>query len=162
MQFLRLVLAVAIVKRAYLVRLYAGAYAPAIFLERMIKMLQAYSLNVTVPTDSAVPFNNVSVKKGCTVNMNGVSSIELNKCGVYMVSVDSSAVAASTLQLFKNGIAQAQAQATGTTPSFVSLIQVPQNNSCCCCSEPTVIQVKNVGDASATLSDANIVVTKVC
>ena len=76
-------------------------------------MLQAYSLNVTVPTDSAVPFNNVSVKKGCTVNMNGVSSIELNKCGVYMVNCEASSATSTSLQVFKDGVAQPQAQSVG-------------------------------------------------
>ena len=36
-------------------------------------MLEAYSLNVTVPADSAVPFNNVTIRKGCTAELNGVS-----------------------------------------------------------------------------------------
>ena len=125
-------------------------------------MLEAYSLNVTVPADSAVPFNNVTLKKGCTVDLNGVATIELNKCGVYMVEVDASASAASTIQLFKEGVAQAQAQSTGTSPSFVTLVQVSENNSKCCCSSPTNIQVKNAGTASATFTDVNVVVTKVC
>jgi len=125
-------------------------------------MLEAYSLNVTVPTDSAIPFNNVTIRKGCTVELNGVSTIELNKCGVYMVEVDASSAAATTIQLFKEGVAQAQAQSTGTSPSFTTLVQVSENNSKCCCSSPTNIQIRNAGDASATFTDVNVVVTKVC
>ena len=125
-------------------------------------MLEVYSLNATVPASSAIPFNNVSLKKGCTATLNGVSTIELNKCGVYMVSCDASASASTTLQLFKDGVAQNQGQSTGSSPSFSTLVQVPQNNSCCACSEPTTIQVRNVGTSSVTLSDVNVCVTKIC
>ena len=125
-------------------------------------MLEAYSLNVTVPADSAIPFNNVTLEKGCTAKLNGVSTIELNKCGVYMVEVDASSSAASTIQLFKDGVAQPQAQSTGTSPSFTTLVQVSENNTRCCCTSPTNLQVKNAGDASATLTNVNVVVTKVC
>ena len=54
-------------------------------------MLEGYSLNVAVGADTAVPFNNVTVEKGCTAKMVSPSSIALNKCGVYMVSVDCTA-----------------------------------------------------------------------
>lgn len=124
-------------------------------------MLEAYSLNVTVPENAAIPFNNVSLQKGCTAVLNGTSTISLNKCGVYMIAVDTSSAAAATIQLFKNGIAQAQAQSTGTTANFVTLIQVDENNSCCPCSAPTNIQIINTGAADATFTDANITVTKV-
>lgn len=124
-------------------------------------MIEAYSLNVTVPENSAIPFNNVVLQKGCTAVLNGTSTIQLNKCGVYMVAVDCSSAAAATIQLYKNGIAQAQAISTGTTPNFVTLIQVDENNTCCPCASPTNIQVINTGDAAATFTDANITVTKV-
>lgn len=125
-------------------------------------MLQAYSLNVTVASDTAIPFNNQSIKKGCTAELNGVSTIELNKCGVYMVSCDCSSTASATIQLFKDGVALSQAQSTGTAPNFTCLVQVDKNNSCCACSSPALLQVINVGDADATFTDANIVVTKLC
>ena len=124
-------------------------------------MIQAYSLNVTVPADSSVPFNNVTLQKGCTAVLSGDSTIQLNKCGIYMVEVNASSAAAVTLQLYRNGVALPQAQSTGTSPSFTCLVQVSENNTCCPCSSPTTIQVKNAGTASATLTDVNIVVTKV-
>ena len=125
-------------------------------------MLEAYSLNVTVATDTAIPFNNTTIEKGCTAKLTAPSTIQLNKCGVYMVSFDASSATASTVQLYKNGIAQPQAQSTGTTPTFTTLVQVTENNTCACCSSPTIIQVLNVGDAEATFTDTNIVITKVC
>ena len=124
-------------------------------------MLEGYSLNVAVGADTAVPFNNVTVEKGCTATMPSPSSIALNKCGVYMVSVDCTAATTATIQLFKDGVAQAQAQGTGATPGFVTLVQVDHNNSKCCCSSPTVLSVKNTGDATVTFDNINIVVTKV-
>lgn len=124
-------------------------------------MLQAYSLNVTVPADSAVPFNNVILQKGCTAELSGDATVQLNRCGVYMVEVNASSATAATIQLFKDGVALPQAQSTGTSPSFETLVQVDKNNSCCACASPSVIQVKNAGTGSATFTDINIVVTKV-
>ena len=126
-------------------------------------MLEAYSLDVTVPAGASVPFNNVTIEKGRTAILNGVATIELNKCGVYMVECDASSATASTIQLFKDGVALPQGQSTGTSPSFMTLVQVPSNNnSNCCCSSPVTLQVKNAGTASATFTNINVVVTKVC
>lgn len=124
-------------------------------------MLEVYSLNVTAEAGSAVPLNNVTLKKGCTATLSGAATIALNKCGVYMVSVDASSAAAATIQLYKNGVAQAQAQSTGTTPGFTTLVQVEENNTCCPCSGFTGIQIVNTGAAEATFTDFNVVVTKV-
>ena len=126
-------------------------------------MLEAYSTNITVAADAVVPFNNVTVEKGCTAILSAPGTINLNKCGVYMVSFDASIAASTTFELFKDGIAQPQAQSTaGTAPGFTTLVQVDRNNCGCACSSPVTIQVKNVGTAEATVTNANIVVTKVC
>ena len=125
-------------------------------------MLEAYSLNVTAAAGAAFPLTSVSIEKGCTADLIGSGSIQLNKCGVYMVAVNGSAAAASTIQLTKNGILQPQAQSTGTSPAFYTLVQVPSNNTSCCCKAPTVITVVNPTDASETLTSLNICVTKVC
>lgn len=122
-------------------------------------MLEVFSINVDVGANSFVPLNNVSFKKGCTAELSGTSSITLNKCGVYMVSVDSSATTATTIQLYKNGVLQAQAQGTGTNPSFVTLVTVEENNTCCPCSAPVVLQIENT--TATTFNNFNVVVTKV-
>lgn len=122
-------------------------------------MLEAYSLNITAAANSNIPFNSTSMIKGCTATKPSADTINLNKCGVYMVAVDVSATASTTIQLFKDGVAQPQAQSTGQSPSFVTLVQVDHNNSCCACDSPTVIQVRNT--TAGTLTDANIVVTKI-
>ena len=123
-------------------------------------MIQAYSENVAVTALSPVPFNNIAVKKGCAEDMSGAGAINLNKRGVYMVKVDATAGASTTLQLYKDGVAMPQAQSTGTTLSFSTLVQVDKDNSNCCCSSPTPIQVMST--EAVTLANANIVVTKLC
>lgn len=123
-------------------------------------MLEAYSLNVAVAANAAIPFNNISLEKGCTARLSSPATIQLNKCGVYMVAVEASAAAAATIQLYKDDVAQPQAISTGTSPSFVTLVQVDHNNCGCACASPTLLQVKT--PAAATFTDASIVVTKVC
>ena len=123
-------------------------------------MLEAYSINAAVTAGGAVPFNSVSIEKGCTAKLTSPSTIELNKCGVYMVAVDGTAAASTTLQLSKDGTALPQAQSTGTTPSFVTLVQVPTNNTCCACSSPVTLRVLNT--VATTLTNVNVCVTKVC
>lgn len=125
-------------------------------------MIEAYSLDVTVPADTAIPFNNVTIQKGCTAIHSAPNTIQLNKKGVYMISCDASSATASTIQLYKDSVAQPQAQSVGTSPSFVTLVQVDHDNSTCCCSSPTLIQIYNTGDAEATFTSVNVVVTKVC
>ena len=134
-------------------------------------MIQSYSTNLTVDANTAIPFNNVAIKKGCSAEMAGAAAIELNKAGIYMVSVDGSITPAAagevSIQLSKNGILQPQAQAieTGALDSvtnlkFETLVQVKENNTCSCCTSPTTIQVIN--GAEGTYSNINIVVTKLC
>lgn len=122
-------------------------------------MLEVYSTEVEVAADSAVPFQNVSLKKGCTAELSGSNTITLNKCGVYMVSCDASAEASTTLQLYKDGIAQPQAQSVGVTPSFVTLVQVSDNNSCCPCASGVSLQIINT--TATTLTNVNVSVTKI-
>lgn len=122
-------------------------------------MLEAYSTNIEVAADTAIPFNSVSLQKGCTATKPSTDTIHLNKCGVYMVAVNASATAPTTIQLVKDGVLQPQAQSTGQSPSFVTLVQVDHNNSCCACDSPTTLQVVNT--TAGTFTNANITITKV-
>lgn len=122
-------------------------------------MIQAYSNDITVTANQAIPFNSVSLVKGCTATQTGVSTFALNKCGVYEVCVGVSASASDTIQLYKNGVAVSEATSTGTNPGFTTLVQVDHdNNPCCACSSPVTVQV--VSTSAATISDASIVITK--
>lgn len=122
-------------------------------------MLQVYSINQAVSANGVVPFNNVVIDKGCAENLSGVGTIELNKSGVYKVTVDGVASTATTLQLFKNGVALPQAQSTGTTLAFTTFVQVVNNNcNCNICSSPVTLQVKNTTET--TLTNVNITVDK--
>lgn len=135
-------------------------------------MLEVYSLNVEVAENSAIPLNNVSIQKGCTAVNSAPATIQLDRCGVYMVSCDCSAVPEDAglmaIQMYKNGVAQPQAQASSTgetgdttTMGFQTLVQVSENNTNCCCSSPTLLQIFNVG-VEATYSNINVCVTKIC
>ena len=123
-------------------------------------MLEIYSLNVTAAAGAAFPLTNTVLQKGQTVVLSGAGTLQFNKCGIYMLSVNGSAAASVTVQAMKDGVLLPQAQATGTNPSFLTLIQVPENNTNCPCSIPTTVQIINSGDAAATLTDLNVVVTK--
>lgn len=123
-------------------------------------MLESYSLNLTVAANAAIPFNNDTILKGNTVTHTSPATIDLNKCGVYMIAFDGTAGTSTTVQLYKDGVAQPQAQSTGTNVSFVTLVQVDHNNSNCCCSSPTLLRVVNT--TAGTFTNANICVTKIC
>ena len=124
-------------------------------------MIQAYSQNITVNAMQAIPFNSVSIQKGCTATQNGATTFNLNKCGVYEVTCGVSAAATETIQLYKDGVPVAEARRTGNSPNFTTLVQVNHNNNpCCACDSPTSLQIMSV--TAATLADASIVITKLC
>lgn len=123
-------------------------------------MLEIFGANIPVVANTPVAFNNVSVKKGCTAELESPSTIQLNKCGVYMVEFNASSATALTIQMSKDGVLQPQAQSTGTNPSFTTLVQVDRNNSNCCCSSP--VEIGFIPSADGTLTDANVCVTKIC
>ena len=125
-------------------------------------MLEIYSLNTTAGAGASFPLTNTVISKGTSAILNGTNEIQLNKCGVYMISCDASSAAAVTIQLAKNGVLQPQAQSVGDTLSFVTLVQVSENNTSCPCTSPTLLTIVNPTDASETLLNLNIVVTKIC
>lgn len=135
-------------------------------------MIQAYSNNISVPANTAVPFNNVKIKKGCTAALSGPATFQLNKRGVYCVKLDAYGEAAAageiSLQLYKNGVAQPDAisQATGAvgendTLHFSTLVQVEQDNTPCCCTGPVNLNVVT-GDTGINGMHINVVITKMC
>ena len=124
-------------------------------------MIEAYSQNISVSAMQAIPFNNVTIKKGSTAEQTGAATFALNKCGVYMVSCGVSAAATETIQLYKDGVPVSEARRTGNSPGFTTLVQVDRNNSsCCACDSPVTLQVMSL--TTATLADAVITITKVC
>ena len=56
-------------------------------------MTEAYCSNAVVGANSPIPFNNISIQKGCTSILSAPGTIQLNKKGVYMVDVNTSAIA---------------------------------------------------------------------
>lgn len=123
-------------------------------------MLQAYSINIDAGADTIIPFNNISIDKGCAEKLTGVGTIELERAGAYLVNVNGSASASTTIQLLRNGVALPQAQSTGESVSFSTFIQVPNNNcNCNCKTSPVTIQVHNL--TAVTFTNINIVVEKI-
>lgn len=124
-------------------------------------MLQAYSNNITVEANQAIPFNNTQLLKGCTAAHNSPATFELNKCGTYLVTFNGSAATDVTAQAFVNGVARPGAQGIGPAVAFSDTVVVP-NNNCKCnpCTSPTIVQVKNTGAAAETFDVANIIITK--
>lgn len=138
-------------------------------------MIQAYSENIVLTTPSAVPFNNVSKLKGCTTILTAPATFEFDRYGVYVAHVDASVSGAGevTLQLYQNGVALPEAQATVTLTadtlqnvSFETLVTVAENNTRCCCTSPTLLQLRVTTTADApievTFENVNMVVTKLC
>lgn len=137
-------------------------------------MIEAYSSNITVLANQPVPFNSVSIAKGCCVTQRALNTFVFNECGVYEVHFDASAAVSGAdaeniqLQLYKDGVPQPQANtianSTSTTDveamGFTTFVQVPKDNIPCCGSTPTTIQIMN-GAAEAVLTTANITIRKV-
>ena len=136
-------------------------------------MIQAYSNNINVSANTAIPLNNVKIRKGCNESLAAPATIQLNKRGVYVVSVDAYGSAAApgeiSVQLVKNGIPQPSAISQASVASansivafgFEDLVQVPQDNNACCCTSPTELSVVS-GDTNITGLHINVVVTKLC
>lgn len=118
-------------------------------------MLEVYSKNLTTATGESISLNNIALLKGTSAQIIGSNTIQLNKCGIYEITVTDNVVGSGTgeiiVQMQKNGVLQPQAimstAATGqTNMSFSTLIQVPQNNNVNCpCSTPTTINFVNTG-----------------
>ena len=51
-------------------------------------MLQAYSSNIDVAANAVCPLNSAVIDKGCAETLAGAGTIELNRCGVYLVECD--------------------------------------------------------------------------
>lgn len=135
-------------------------------------MIQIYSTNINVPAETAVPLNNVKIRKGCTAVNVSPTTIQLNKRGVYMVHVDAFGEAAAagdiTLQLQRNGqpVPAAISTVTGAvgeidTLHFEDLVQVSEDNTSCCCTSPTELQIVT-GDVGINGLHINVIVTKLC
>lgn len=141
-------------------------------------MIECYSNSISVNTGEAITFNNVALRKGCTVDVSG-ASIQFNKPGIYEVTVHGSAVAPSAsssaaadvaIQLRKEGNVQPQAYNKATANAatdvqsvgFTSLVKVDRQGcgTCNCCESPVTCSVVNTG-APASFENVAVVVTKI-
>ena len=128
--------------------------------ERNDNMIEAYSSNITVTANQAIPFNNLVLKKGCTVALITPTTIQFNKCGIYCVACDVSAGTSSTITLYKDGVAQPWTSSEGVTPHIYTYVVVEKNADNNPCTLPTNIQIMD--DTAGTLTNASIKVSKMC
>ena len=136
-------------------------------------MLEAYSINQTVATNTNIPFTSVTTQKGCTALLNGINTIELNKAGVYEVTLDisgtPSAAGEANINMLKDGVVEPQATiniplvaaTASVTGSITTLVKVAQSNTCKCNTSSTRLQFLNTGVGLTSLK-ANVTVTKLC
>ena len=137
-------------------------------------VLNAYTnQNQTLTTGQSLIFNNINLLNGCSIDfIAGSGSIELEKSGVYLVTVDAIAVESGTvgdvtIQLQKNGVnvngATASENSTADTDivnlSFSTLVRVLP--SCASIDNTTVLTILNTG-VGATFSNVNINIIKLC
>ena len=136
-------------------------------------MIEVYSKNVEVAANGTIPLTTVALLKGTSTQLLGTSTIQLNKCGIYQVTVTGSVIGSAAgdviVQLEQNGIPQPEAISTVTAADatslhpigFSTLIQVPNNNNVNCpCSATTTISLRNAG-IEATYSSIDVVVTRI-
>ena len=126
------------------------------------------SVNVasqSVAVNAPVLFGNTRIQTGCTVrHENGSGRFVILKPGIYRVLFNASITAAASgtgiLNLVQDGEQVPGANITttvGTTPtegSFSTLVRVYCGNS--------TVSVANVGTTALTLTQANIVIERVC
>ena len=137
-------------------------------------MVQYYSDGLAVAAGGFFPLNNAAYAKGCTASHGAPATIELNKKGVYNVSVDSFATLEAagdySIQLYRNGVPMAQAINTTTVAAgdigsthFSTFVVVPNDNCACnCVSAPVTLQIANASVVDVTDAHVNVTVTKIC
>lgn len=135
-------------------------------------MLEAFSTNQTIPQNGAIPLNSVALSECDGIKLNGVSSIQFYRCGVYAVSFDfegtPSEGGALQIALKKDGVIQDQstinlplvATTVSASGSRKTYVQVPFNKSQCKCSVPTTISFENLG-VGLTNADFHVTIERV-
>ena len=135
----------------------------------MVVMLQAYTVGQAITNGANINFNNSAFETvGAVERSSDTTTITLRKAGVYRVDFNATGVStdAGTVgaQLFVNGVAQPEAQATATTTaggsaniSFSTLISL---SACSGFASRVPLTVQYTG-SDGTLTAANIIVTKV-
>lgn len=136
--------------------------------------LSANSTNITgLNVPASVPFNNIAVQNGncaCGNNFTGGTNIILNQPGTYRVTfnanITGTVAGVVTFQLLNNNVAVPGALASVTTAAgsvynagFSTIIKV--NRSCACQNNTANLQVQ-LQTTTATLSNANITVQRIC
>lgn len=136
--------------------------------------LSANSTNITgLNVPASVPFNNIVSQNGncsCGNNFTGGTNIILNQPGTYRVTfnanITGTVAGVVTFQLLNNNVVVPGALASVTVAAgsvynagFSTIIKV--NRSCACQNNTANLQVQ-LQTTTATLSNANITVQRIC
>lgn len=131
-------------------------------------MLQAYSKGVSVSPNSIYPFNTTFILTGCVATLNGSTSINLNKPGIYMIEFNGQASPTGengvvSVQLYNDGVAMPQANssayATMGNPASLSFSTLIKVGCLCPCESGSKVLTLHYEGVAGTM-DGNIVVTK--
>ena len=135
-------------------------------------MINSYTHTTqTLAVNGVLAFTTDRIKTGCTVShTEGGTTFTLNRPGYYYIAVNADVAASEaagnlTLSLYQNGVAVPGAEstsnaatvATNNSLGFSTIVQV--RPSCCAVSNAASLTIVNTG-AAATISNANIVITK--
>jgi hypothetical protein len=135
-------------------------------------MLEIYSSNQTITSNSLLPFTSVALQKGNTQQLSGSNSVVLNKCGLYEVTLEISGLPSEAgnvqIDMMKNNIAQTQSKisipnavtTSGVTGSLTTFVQVNTNACKCFCSSPTTINFNNSG-VGMTNVETHMIIRKI-
>lgn len=125
-------------------------------------MIYLYTVNSQmIEADEPLSFTTVGMRKNRITNQSTETTIQLNCPGVYEVTFNGTASAAATVQLYLNGEAVSGALSNGVSLAFTALVKV--NSNCCAITDnlPARIQVINIDEAAATLTNVAITIIKV-
>lgn len=132
-------------------------------------MIQAYSRNIAVTPNTAIPFNTTKLKTGCVVTQSDDrKTFYLNRAGIYMIEFNGSGASTAggsvAVQMKVDGIDVEPAVAEITTeanaPSEIAFNTLVSVDRVCACMGGKPLQVMYTGTAGA-MPLANIIITKI-
>ena len=136
-------------------------------------MIQVYNnVNTSVVAGGIIPFSGSINRRGCSALFSSPNTIKLTQKGSYLINASftylPTAAGTVTISMVVNGVTSTiniGSSSTSTAGSPVnitipSLIRVNSSNNCPCVDNETTISY--IANVAGTISNSNVVVTKVC
>lgn len=136
-------------------------------------MIQVYNnVNTAVTAGGTIPFSGSINRRGCTTLFDSPNTIQLEERGTYYIMANFTYLPTEagtvTIYMVVNGVTSTiniGSSSTSTAGSPVnitipSLIRVNSSNNCPCVDNETTIHY--IANVAGTISNSNVVVTKVC